>query len=128
MNLIDTPISISHHLRGRISITIGKIAAGGRLDKAHPCHLNGTEVIAREAAKAAIDSRVLTARLKPRPFKTIALSKHFKLSHDPSMSFGIFRFSGLAWGWNYDGGEIAFCSQFPEGRQITELQIIPAAE
>ena len=66
--------------QGRISITIGKIAAEGRLDKAHPCHLRGTEVIARYAAKAATDSRVLTARLKPRPFKTIALSKHFKLS------------------------------------------------
>jgi hypothetical protein len=45
-----------------------------------------------------------------------------------SMSVGIFRFSGLSWGWNYDAGKIAFCRQFAEGGQITELQIIPAAE
>jgi hypothetical protein len=51
-----------------------------------------------------------------------------ELVRDNSVRFGIFRFSGLAWGWNYDGGKIAFCSQFPEGWQITELQIIPAAE
>jgi hypothetical protein len=46
MNLIDTPnVSIGHQLRGRISITIGKIAVGGGPDKARPCHPGGTEVI-----------------------------------------------------------------------------------
>jgi hypothetical protein len=98
--------------QGRISITIGKIAVGRRRDKAHPCHLRGTEVIGRGTASYVTQE----GRLK------------VKSAAQSSMGIGIFRFSGLAWGWNYDSGKIAFCSQFPEGRQITELQVIPAAE
>jgi hypothetical protein len=37
----STPLSP----QGRISITIGKIAAGDRPDKARQCHFHGTEVI-----------------------------------------------------------------------------------
>ncbi len=96
MNLIaHTPnIRIGPSPQGRISITIGTLAVESRRDKAHPCHLRGTEVIGQSPQ-----------------VHYLRVGESYS-----SVSIYVLRLSRSACRWNDDCGKTSLRSQFLEGR------------